>query len=156
VGVGADLDKWDIKPRPSIEPRVEIKIDYVKTSGDKDHHVYETRIEMRNVSGALIKDYLAELQFPKWFVQSNILIAAEERALATKTHRVFRHENHTGKPLLPGEGRWILHLTYVMNHELFWKYSHGPEFKEPVEVRVFVGDHLAGEASRPFEQMQNF
>jgi hypothetical protein len=73
----------------------------------------------------------------------------------TKKHRVFRHDNFDRSRILPGDSRQILKLTYHVTDDLFSKYSHGSEYDELVEVRVFVNGTVAS-VSKPFREIQKF
>jgi hypothetical protein len=151
------LASWTLQPRRSKEPKVSIDLGYTTDGvGNGEVHTYKANIVMKNESAVAISDYLAELRFPTWFVAPYVIIASEVRDLQTATYRVFQHENNTGRALLPGDSRPILGITYQVTTDLYSKYWNRPEFQTSVMVRVFVGDHLAGEASKPFRDLQNF
>ena len=162
----ADLKKklvtpqWkQLQPKRPTVPRVNVDIGYAKLpASDGNHHYYETKILITNVSDVLIDDYLAVLSFPRLFVPSDPVmpVATEQKREATATHRIFHEICRSGAPLLPKKTRQILRLDYDMTDELYSKYSHGPEFSESVDVQVFVKNLPAGSASKPFKDVQIF
>lgn len=150
--------EWQqLQPKRPKVPRMAVDIGFTKLpASDGNHHNYETKIVITNVSDVLIEDYLAVLSFPRRFILSNALIMTEQKNEATETHRIFHEINHSGVPLRPTKTRQILRINYDMTDDLYSKYSHGPEFSEPVSVQVFVKTQLAGNASKPFKDVQIF
>jgi hypothetical protein len=152
------LAEWKLQPRLPKDPKVSLAIGYERDPrSTAQTHTYHTKILMTNESQGVISNFKAELRFPRWFVQPNVLFGSELRDQKTATHRVFRDEKIGGElSLFPGQSKRVLNISYVVDDDLFWKYKDKPEFGEPVEVRVFVNDHMAGQASTPFSTVQNF
>jgi hypothetical protein len=159
----ADLRKllptWNPKAPRSDKPRVHVDIEYEydhRSNGDL--HTYHTKITMRNDGAKAIRNHVAELRFPRQFVMPNVTYQNEVKDHPRKDpNRLFREEEKDGKALLPDDARRILNVTYQMDDDLHSKLVLHSELRQlPVSVRVFVDDELAGEASKPFGDLQNF
>jgi hypothetical protein len=159
----ADLRKllpaWNAKAPRSDRPRVHVDIDYeYDPRSNGDLHTYHTKITMRNDGTKAIRNYVAELRFPRQFVMPNVTYQNEVTDHPRRDpNRLFREEEKDGKALLPDDARRILNVTYQMDDDLHSKLVlHSQLRRLPVSVRVFVDDELAGEASKPFGDLQNF
>lgn len=157
----ADLRKmlptWKAQ-RPN-KPRVHVAINYEYDHGsDGLVHTYHTNITMRNDGAKAIRNYVAVLRFPRPFVMPTVTYQNEVKGHPRRDpNRLFREEEKDGDALLPGDTRRILNVTYQMDDDLLSKMVIDPQQRGlPVSVKVFVDDELAGEASRPFGELQNF
>jgi hypothetical protein len=154
------LPTWSTEPSRPPGPRVHVDVAREKDERASNAYVhqYYTKITIRNDGKKAIRNYVAVLLFPRQFVMPNVTYGSEvKNHPRSDPNRIFREEEKNGEALLPTETRRILHVTYQINDDLHDKLMTHPELGElPVSVKVFVDDEFAGEASRPFKDMQNF
>jgi hypothetical protein len=149
------LAKWDLSPRRSEEPSLEVNL--VRKDQDicSERHVYGLLMSLTNTSGVTISDIEYELVFPGAFVPPNRQFHPHEerRDQATETHRAFRGREKID--LRPGKSITVNILEYQVTHDLFWKYQDRMDTL-PVTVEVYVSGKLAGSYTTPFKTLENF
>jgi hypothetical protein len=108
---------------------------------------------MTNTGQGPIRDWIARLEMPSRFVTTRTRFRTELTEKETREYRFFQDINNEG-PLLPGDERRILSISYEVTTDIH--YRHQADFERLVKVAVYVEGKLAGEASRPFRELQNF
>jgi hypothetical protein len=152
----AKLGSWNLRPYKPREPKVHIDLGYEKDPSSTGLlHSYRTKIIMRNDSAVQIANFTAELRFPRQYALPIRVLSEVLDRPRSDPYRVFRQQT-TNQVLLPEDSVRILGIGYQMNDDLHSANHYKPEFQMPVSVRVFVNDQLAGEASKPFSEMQCF
>lgn len=149
----AKIKGWDLKA-PAMGPNVTLTIEQENKETAPSRHLYCLKVMMKNTGTTVITDFIARADFPAPFVEPGTRILMEDREAATAEYRVFKHENFDKKPLLPGDTRRILTVPYRMDDALH--RSSPATFDLPVKVAVYSDSKLAGSASRPFRELENF
>jgi hypothetical protein len=147
------LAKWDLRPVRSAEPRLAVSLTSVPKVIEQEKHEYRLKAALTNTSNVTIRSVETRLEFPRLCLDEAASYATEDKALANKSHRVFR-ETHQIQ-LDPDDTREIYPFGFEVTHDLYYR-DQRKWSTMPVKLRVFVNDKEVGSDTKMFSELQDF
>ena len=124
------------------------------TSGDR--HDYQLIADITNVGEERITDFRMRVYFPRAFLETATVLAAEDRTKSTETHICFIADARDRAPrgLYPGDGMTNpLSIDYYVNHQLY----HDPRtMMSDIIVELFSGSMRQKKYTFPISKFHDF
>jgi hypothetical protein len=123
---------------------------------DGDRHVYSLTCDVRNVGTERVTDFQIRVFFPRAFLDSSTIWAAEDRKKSTASHVCFAANADGRAPggLYPGDGTTNpLEIEYFVNHAL---HDDSRAMQSEIIVELFSGSMAPKKQTLQFRDYQEF